>query len=222
MALTRAAPDRFRRATALLRDAGVMPVVTVDSAAQGASVAAALAAGGLGTIELTLRSPAALDAITAAKRDVPGLRVGAGTVLTPQQAQDALAAGADFLVTPGTTPALAAALAQLDVPCIPGAATVSEMLALAALGFESLKLFPAMPLGGVALLKSLAGPLPALCFCPTGGIDEAGAPAFLALPNVACVGGSWMVPQEWLAAARWDAVTASAARARALVDAARA
>lgn len=217
-----AMPTVFQQATILLRSAGIMPVVTVESAAQGAAIAAALAEGGLGAIEITLRSPAALDAIAAAKRDVPGMLVGAGTILSAQHAHDALAAGADFIVTPGTTPALAETLAGLVIPCIPGAATISEMLALAALGFESLKLFPAVPVGGLALLKSVAGPLPQLRFCPTGGIDEASAPAFLALPNVVCVGGSWMVPKEWIAAGRYDAVTASAAKACALVDASRA
>ncbi len=221
MTATPALPTLFRQATDLLRGAGIMPVVTVEKAEQGRSIADALAEGGLGAIEITLRSPAALAAISAAKRDVPGMLVGAGTILDPAQARDALAAGADFIVTPGTTPALAEALAALPIPCIPGAATISEMLALAALGFESLKLFPAVPVGGLALLKSIAGPLPSLRFCPTGGIDEAGAPAFLALPNVVCVGGSWMVPKEWISAGRFDAVTEAAARARALVDAAR-
>ena len=216
-----ATPTLSQQATVLLRNAGIMPVVTVDHAEQGRTIAAALADGGLGAIEITLRSPAALAAISAAKRDVPGMLVGAGTILSPAHAQDALAAGADFIVTPGTTPALAEALAALPVPCIPGAATISEMLALAALGFESLKLFPAVPIGGIALLKSVFGPLPQLRFCPTGGIDEASAPAFLALPNVVCVGGSWMVPKEWITAGRYDAITESSAKARALVDAAR-
>ncbi len=209
----------FRQATELLRGAGIMPVVTVERAGQGRSIALALAEGGLGAIEITLRTPAALAAISAAKRDVPGMLVGAGTILDPAQAQDALAAGADFIVTPGTTPALAEALAALPIPCIPGAATISEMLALAALGFESLKLFPAVPIGGIALLNSVAGPLPQLRFCPTSGVAESTAPAFLALPNVVCVGGSWMVSKEWIAACRFDAVTESAARARALIDA---
>lgn len=210
----------FRQAIDLLRTAGVMPVVTVDSAEQGAAIARALAEGGLTAIEITLRSPAALAAISAAKRDVPGMLIGAGTVLTPAHANDAIAAGADFLVTPGTPPSLAEALAALPVPCVPGAATVTEMLQLSALGFEALKLFPAVPLGGIALLKSLAGPLPDLKFCPTGGIGEADAPAFLALANVVCVGGSWMVPREWIAAGNFEAVSASAQRARDFIDAA--
>lgn len=211
-------PTLFQQATLLLRTAGIMPVVTVDSAAQGARIAAALAEGGLGAIEITLRSPAALAAISAAKRDVPGMLVGAGTILSAAQARDAVDAGADFIVTPGTTPALAEFLASLSIPCIPGASTVSEMLALATLGFESLKLFPAAAVGGIGLLKSVAGPLPDLRFCPTGGIDEASAPSFLALANVVCVGGSWMVPREWLSAGLFDAVTESALKARAMVD----
>ena len=215
-------PDLFQQATLLLRSAGVMPVVTVEKAAHGASVAAALAEGGLGAIEITLRSPAALAAISAAKRDVPGMLVGAGTILDAQQAAAALAAGADFIVTPGTTPALAETLAAMPIPCIPGAATISEMIALAGLGFESMKLFPAMPLGGIALLRAIAGPLPQLRFCPTGGIDEAQAPEFLALPNVVCVGGSWMVQKEWIASGRFDAMTESALRVRAIIDGVRA
>ncbi len=217
-----AAPTLFEQATLLLRSAGIMPVVTVDKAAHGAAIAAALAEGGLGAIEITLRSPSALAAISAAKRDVPGMLVGAGTILDARQAQAALAAGADFIVTPGTPPALAETLAGLPVPCIPGAATVSEMLALAALGFESLKLFPAMPIGGIGFLAAIAAPLPQLRFCPTGGIDEAGAGAFLALPNVVCVGGSWMVTRESASAGRYDAITEAALRARAIVDAANA
>lgn len=213
-----AAPNLFQQATLLLRSAGIMPVVTVESAAQGAQIAGALAEGGLGAIEITLRSPSALAAIGEAKRAVPGMLVGAGTILSIMQAHEAVAAGADFIVTPGTTPALAAALAELSIPCIPGAATISEMLVLAALGFESLKLFPAVPVGGLALLKSVAGPLPHLRFCPTGGIDEASAPDFLALPNVVCVGGSWMVPAEWIRKGRFDAVTESAAKAQAIID----
>lgn len=212
----------FAQATALLRAAGVMPVVTVETPQQGAAVAAALAEGGLNAIEITLRSSAALDAISAAKREVPGMLVGAGTILGAAQAQGAIAAGADFLVTPGTTPALAAMLATLPVPCIPGVATISEMLQLAALGFESMKLFPAVPIGGVALLKSVAGPLPNLNFCPTGGIDEGNAPEFLALANVACVGGSWMVARDWIVSRNYAAISASALRARGLVEAAQA
>lgn len=215
------APNLFQQATLLLRSAGIMPVVTVECAAHGAQIAGALAEGGLGAIEITLRSASALAAIGEAKRAVPGMLVGAGTILTIMQAHEAVAAGADFIVTPGTTPDLAAALAELPIPCIPGAATISEMLALAALGFESLKLFPAVPIGGLALLKSVAGPLPHLRFCPTGGIDEASAADFLALPNVVCVGGSWMVRGDWIRKGRFDAITESAASAQAIIDTAR-
>lgn len=205
----------------ILSDAGVMPVVTVDSDVQAVAIARALAEGGLTAIEITLRTPAAIEAIAAVKRALPDVAVGAGTVLTPEQAAQAQVAGADFLVTPGTSKELAHALAAAPIPGIPGAATVSEMLRLMELGFEVVKFFPAAAIGGVAALKSLQGPLPNLVFCPTGGIGEADAADYLALPNVLCVGGSWMVRPAWLAAGDYAAVTNAAAAARRIVDAAR-
>ncbi len=206
----------------ILSDAGVMPVVTVDSDAQAVAVARALSEGGLTAIEIALRTPAAIEAIAAVKRALPDFAVGAGTVLTPEQAAQAQVAGADFLVTPGTSPELAYALAAAPIPSIPGAATVSEMLRLMELGFEVVKFFPAAAIGGVAALKSLQGPLPNLVFCPTGGIGEADAADYLALPNVLCVGGSWMVRPAWLAAGDYAAVANAAAAARRIVAAARA
>lgn len=207
-------------AISTLRAAGVLPVVTVDSAAQGVAIARALAQGGLGTIEIALRTPAARDAIAAIKQELPEVIVGAGTVRVPEDIERARSAGADFLVTPGTTAALAEALVESRIPATPAAATPSELLELAARGFRIAKLFPVGALGGLKLIRLLQGPLPDLLLAPSGGITEAEAPEYLAQPNVVCVGGSWMVPRDWLAAGKYDEVAAAAARARRLVDAA--
>ncbi|MFC4821313.1 bifunctional 4-hydroxy-2-oxoglutarate aldolase/2-dehydro-3-deoxy-phosphogluconate aldolase [Dokdonella ginsengisoli] len=207
-------------AISALRAAGVLPVVTVDSAAQGVAIARALAQGGLGTIEIALRTPAARDAIAAIKQELPEVIVGAGTVRVPEDIERARSAGADFLVTPGTTAALAEALVESRIPATPAAATPSELLELAARGFRIAKLFPVGALGGLKLIRLLQGPLPDLLLAPSGGITEAETPEYLAQPNVVCVGGSWMVPRDWLAAGKHDEVAAAAARARRLVDAA--
>ncbi|MEG3191473.1 bifunctional 4-hydroxy-2-oxoglutarate aldolase/2-dehydro-3-deoxy-phosphogluconate aldolase [Lysobacter sp. D1-1-M9] len=208
-------------AAALLYRAGVMPVVTVRDADSAVRIARALIEGGLGAIEVTLRSDAALDAIAAIRREVPGMSVGAGTVLDAGQLQAAQDAGAQFVVTPGTPPVLAEALMAAAVPVVPGAASVSEILALAARGFDAVKLFPAEPLGGAAMVKALRGPLPAVGLCPTGGIVEAQLPDYLAQPNVLCVGGSWLVRDEWLAAGDFAAVRDVARRAAEALAAAR-
>ena len=205
----------------LLHDAGILPVVTVDSIEQAKRLADALLEGGLRSIELTLRTPAALDALAALKRDLPDIVIGAGTVLTTEQIRQSIDAGADFLVTPGTPAAMADVLAQVSIPVVPGGATPTEFLALMARGFRICKLFPANAVGGLAMLKGLAGPLAELKLCPTGGISEANAAEFLAQPNVACVGGSWMVPKEWLVAGEWDKVREASAKAAAIVQHAR-
>jgi len=184
-------------AQSLLRTAGILPVITVHSLDQGQRIAEALLDGGLTTLELTLRTPIALDALTALKRNFPEIVIGAGTVLEPRHIQSAIDAGADFLVTPGTPPALADALMDASVPVVPGGASPSEFMALMARGFHACKLFPASAVGGLAMLKGLAGPLPELTLCPTGGINEATAAEYLAQPNVACIGGSWMLRQDW-------------------------
>lgn len=201
----------------LLRDAGILPVVTVDSVDQARRLADALLEGGLRSIELTLRTPAALDALAALKRELPDIVIGAGTVVTVPQIRQSIEAGADFLVTPGTPAAMADALAQAPVPVVPGGATPTEFLALMARGFRVCKLFPASAVGGLAMLKGLAGPLADLKFCPTGGITEANAAEFLAQPNVLCIGGSWMVPKPWLAAGAWDKVREASAGAAAII-----
>ena len=179
--------------------APVIPVLTVSSVEDGLAQAKALVAGGLFAIEVTLRTPSALAAVKAIAGEVADAVVGAGTIVSADQIDDAVAAGARFLVSPGVSPELARAAAASPVPFLPGCATVSEAMALRELGFRALKLFPAEAVGGVRLLASLAAPLPDLTFCPTGGIDLAKAPDYLKLPNVACVGGSWMLPRGALA-----------------------
>jgi 2-dehydro-3-deoxyphosphogluconate aldolase / (4S)-4-hydroxy-2-oxoglutarate aldolase len=178
--------------------APVIPVLTVKSVEDGLEQAKALVAGGLYAIEVTLRTPSALAAIKAITKAVPDAVVGAGTIVSVEQIGEAVAAGARFLVSPGVTPALATAAAQSPAPFLPGCATASEAMALRELGFRALKLFPAEAVGGARLLASLAAPLPDLRFCPTGGIDLAKAPDYLKLPNVECVGGSWMLPKAAL------------------------
>ncbi|HEU5005581.1 MAG TPA: bifunctional 4-hydroxy-2-oxoglutarate aldolase/2-dehydro-3-deoxy-phosphogluconate aldolase [Jatrophihabitantaceae bacterium] len=191
----------------------VVPVVVLEDRAHAVPLARALLAGGVPVIEVTLRSDAALDAVRAIAAEVPGMVVGAGTVCSAAQAEAAVAAGAQFLVSPGSTDGLLDALADQAVPFLAGVATPSEMLRLLERGIAEAKLFPASAVGGTALLKAVAGPLPQLRFCPTGGISPASAPEFLALPNVGCVGGSWLAPADALAAGDWGRVTALAAEA---------
>ena len=210
--------ERQHRARALLRAARILPIVTADSVEQALAVSRALLEGGLSAIELTLRTPAALPALAALKRELPGVCVGAGTVLDAAQLAEAQAAGADFIVTPGTTPALRDALLACTLPVVAGVATPSEALALRELGFRVAKLFPAAAVGGLAMLKAMHGPLADMTFCPTGGIGEQDAGDYLAQPNVACIGGSWMVPSGWLRTGEWTRVRESAARARAIID----
>ncbi|MFF8539718.1 bifunctional 4-hydroxy-2-oxoglutarate aldolase/2-dehydro-3-deoxy-phosphogluconate aldolase [Streptomyces werraensis] len=196
--------------------APVVPVVVVEDAADAVPLARALVAGGLPAIEVTLRTPAAPDAVRAIAAEVPGAVVGAGTVLTPEQVTDAVAAGARFLVSPGCTDALLAAMRAAGVPFLPGVSTASEVMALLERGVREMKFFPARAAGGTAYLKSLAGPLPQARFCPTGGIGPDTAPEYLALPNVVCVGGSWMLPEDAVAARDWDRVERLARQAAAL------
>lgn len=194
----------------------VVPVVVIEELAHAVPVARALVAGGLPVIELTLRTPVALDAIRAIADEVPEITVGAGTIVTPGQAKEALDAGAQFLVSPGLTPALLDAMAETGLPFLPGTATVSEVLAVLEAGFTEMKFFPAEASGGAAFLKSVAAPVPAARFCPTGGITAGSAPAYLALPNVGCVGGSWLTPADALASGDWARVAELARAAAAL------
>jgi 2-dehydro-3-deoxyphosphogluconate aldolase/(4S)-4-hydroxy-2-oxoglutarate aldolase len=191
----------------LLSTTPVVPVLVVDSVDTALPLARALVAGGLSVLEITLRTPAALEIIRAIGAETEGAVVGAGTVLTPTQYEDAVRAGAKFVVSPGATPALLDVAEASSVPLLPGAATSSEVMRLLERGYDCLKFFPAEPSGGVAYLKALAAPLPDARFCPTGGIDAALAPAYLALPNVTCVGGSWVAPRDAVAAGDWPSIT---------------
>ncbi|GGR41661.1 ketohydroxyglutarate aldolase [Streptomyces cinereoruber] len=190
----------------LAPEAPVVPVVVIEDAADAVPLARALVAGGLPLIEVTLRTPAALDALRAIADGVPEAVVGAGTVVSAAGVADAVGAGARFLVSPGWTGRLLGAMRESGVPFLPGVSTVSEVVALLEQGVDAMKFFPAEAAGGVPYLKSLAGPLPQARFCPTGGVSAASAPAYLALPNVGCVGGTWMLPPDALAARDWARV----------------
>jgi 2-dehydro-3-deoxyphosphogluconate aldolase/(4S)-4-hydroxy-2-oxoglutarate aldolase len=205
---------------AIMALAPVIPVLTVGSIEDGLAQAQALVAGGLTAIEVTLRTAPALAAIEAIAKNVPGAIVGAGTIVSVEQIDQAVKAGAQFLVSPGTPAALARAAAGSPVPFLPGCATATEAMALRELGFRALKLFPAEAVGGAKLIASLAAPLPDLRFCPTGGIDLQKAPEYLKLPNVPCVGGSWMLQKAALAAGDYLAVEALARNAAELKRAA--
>ncbi|AGM04922.1 keto-deoxy-phosphogluconate aldolase [Amycolatopsis sp. MJM2582] len=191
----------------------VMPVVVLDDAADAVPTARALLAGGIGVIELTLRTPAALASIERIAAEVPEIVIGAGTVTAPEHAKQAADAGAKFLVTPGCTDAVLDAAFDTGLPFLPGASTVSEAMRLAERGLTALKFFPAEASGGVAYLKSIGGPLPGLKFCPTGGITVKTAPDYLALSNVGCIGGSWLTPKDALAAKDFGKIEAFAAEA---------
>ncbi|MDQ1038989.1 2-dehydro-3-deoxyphosphogluconate aldolase/(4S)-4-hydroxy-2-oxoglutarate aldolase [Streptomyces sp. V3I8] len=190
----------------VLELAPVVPVVVVEDVSDAVPLARALVAGGLPAIEVTLRTPVALDAIRAIADAVPDAVVGAGTVISPAQVADSVAAGARFLVSPGWTDALLDAMKGSGVPFLPGVSTTSEVVALLERGVTDMKFFPAEAAGGTAYLKSLGGPLPQARFCPTGGIGPAVAPEYLALPNVLCVGGSWMLPADAIADGDWARV----------------
>jgi 2-dehydro-3-deoxyphosphogluconate aldolase / (4S)-4-hydroxy-2-oxoglutarate aldolase len=200
----------------LLDIAPVVPVAVLDDPNHAVSLARALLAGGIGIIEVTLRSNAALPAIERIAAEVPEMIVGAGTLITPWQVTAAVAAGARFLVSPGTTPALLDALADTGQPYLPGVCTVSEILAVLERGVTQMKFFPAETAGGTTALRALAGPLPQVRFCPTGGISLDKAADYLALPNVDCVGGSWLTPAAALASGDWARIERLAAEAAAL------
>lgn len=200
----------------VLDAASVIPVLTVEDLEDSAPLAHALAAGGLKVIEATLRTAAGLDSLRQMKAAEPGLLIGMGSVKTPDDAHRASEAGADFLVTPGVTPALIEALAALEIPALPGSASASEAMTLLDAGFSAQKFFPAEAAGGVAYLKALSGPLPMVRFCPTGGVSPDNAHEYLALKNVACVGGSWIASAAAVADKDWDGIQARASAAAAL------
>lgn len=195
----------------LLDRVPVIPVVVVKDLDRAVPIARALVAGGLPVIELTLRTPVAMDAIRRIAAEVPEILIGAGTVVEPSQAKEAAEAGAQFLVSPGSTSTLLAAMTDTGLPHLPGVATVSEVLNLLEHGYHEMKLFPAEASGGVAFLKAILSPIPAARFCPTGGITASNASSYLDLPNVGCVGGSWLTPAAAVDAGDWGQIQALAA-----------
>jgi 2-dehydro-3-deoxyphosphogluconate aldolase/(4S)-4-hydroxy-2-oxoglutarate aldolase len=200
-------------AAELLDMGAVLPVVVLRDADDAVPLAKALLAGGVRTMELTLRTPAALAAIERVAAEVPDVVVGAGTVVEPAQAEAAVRAGARFLVSPGSPPDLVRAMLDHGVPVLPGVSTATEAMTMRAIGLTELKFFPASASGGPAYLRAIAGPLPDVAFCPTGGITQDTAADYLALPNVRCVGGSWLTPDALVTTHDWTAVSALAASA---------
>ncbi|MBB6171752.1 2-dehydro-3-deoxyphosphogluconate aldolase/(4S)-4-hydroxy-2-oxoglutarate aldolase [Nocardiopsis mwathae] len=196
--------------------APVIPVVVLDDVHNAVPLARALVAGGLPAIEVTLRTDAGLPSIERIAAEVPDAVVGAGTVTSPEQARAAVKAGSAFLVSPGCTDRLQGALHDTGVPYLPGVATASEAMALLERGVTALKFFPAEAAGGRTYLKSLGGPLPQARFCPTGGITPASAPDYLALPNVGCVGGTWLTPAGAIATGDWSRIETLASEAAGL------
>lgn len=198
--------------TELMRDARLVPVLTVRDVAHAVPLARALVAGGVRMLEVTLRTPAGADAARAIRAAVPDAIVGLGTVMTQQDLVLAKSLGLPFAFSPGAPDALLKAARELDIPFVPGIQTASELMAAIASGFSTVKFFPAGPAGGIPALKALAGPFPDALFCPTGGIGEDGIESWLALPNVVAVGGSWLAPASEIEAGQWDAITARASR----------
>ena len=196
----------------------IIPVVTIDDPAIAPRLADALLAGGIGIVEVTLRSEAGLTAIRRLKESHPAMMVAAGTVLGARQMADAAEAGADFAVSPGATPALFEAATSMRMPYLPGVATASEAMKAAEVGFDVLKFFPAQAAGGIGLLKGLADPLPQLHFCPTGGVSLANLADWLRAPNVVCAGGTWIATRQALGQADWDGITTRAAAAIAMAQ----
>ena len=194
----------------------VMPVIVIDDAADAVPLAESLLAGGIQSIEVTLRTDAALSAIAQIAKDVPDMVVGAGTVLNAEQARAVRDAGAVFAVSPGATDQLIAGCEEAGITLLPGAASASEAMALLEKGFDIQKFFPAVQAGGAPFLKALSSPLAAINFCPTGGISLATAPDFLSLPNVICVGGSCIATKEAIRDKDWAAITAAARHASSL------
>lgn len=197
----------------IMQAASVIPVLEVPSLDKAAPLAAALASGGLRVVELTLRTDCALEAVGVMQHAAPDLIIGMGTIRTKTDVGASKAAGAAFLVSPGASHELLRAIVVSGVPALPGVATASEAMTAADAGLTAMKFFPAEPAGGTAYLKSLYGPLPDIQFCPTGGISAEAAPDYLALPNVACVGGSWIATRKMIADGDWDTIEENAKRA---------
>lgn len=207
--------EQSAKALQVCRLAPVVPVLVIEDLSHARPLAEALVAGGLPALEVTLRTPCALDAIRA-MAGVPGGVVGAGTLLTPADVKAAKAAGATFGVSPGATDRLIAACEDEGLPLLPGAVTASEIMALLERGYTVQKFFPAEQSGGAAFLKSIGSPIPQVSFCPTGGIGPKNAPDYLALKNILCVGGSWVAPKEAMVRGDWAGIARLAAEARGL------
>lgn len=188
----------------------VMPVLVIEKLEHAVPLAKALVAGGIRVLEVTLRTDCALDAIAQIAKDVPDALVGAGTVLNGEDYEAAIEAGAKFVISPGMTPSLVQAALKGPAPLIPGVSTLSEVMEGMDLGLGYFKFFPAEASGGAPALKAMGGPIPQVKFCPTGGISEKNAASYLGLPNVLCVGGSWLAPKELIEAGDWDGITAIA------------
>ncbi len=195
----------------IISRAPVMPVLVIHELAHAVPLARALVEGGLGVLEVTLRTPIAMDAVAAIAKALPDTVVGIGTLTRPEQFSQAAEVGAQFAVSPGLTQVLLNASAESEMPYLPGVFTPSEMMTARDIGFEYLKLFPAEQAGGPGMLKALAGPFPELKFCPTGGVSKENYRDYLALDNVASVGGQWLAPPELIAAADWETITQLAA-----------
>jgi 2-dehydro-3-deoxyphosphogluconate aldolase/(4S)-4-hydroxy-2-oxoglutarate aldolase len=208
--------DRSQTLAELLEGQPVIPVLKIDRLADAVPLARALARGGLKAIEITLRTDDALDAIRLVASEAPEAIVGAGTILSARSFERAIDAGARFIVSPGTTQELLDAARDVRAPFLPGAITPSEIMALREEGYHTLKFFPAEQAGGAAFLKSLASPLAGMSFCPTGGISPSNAPDYLALPNVICIGGSWVAPDELVRKGAWDQIEKLASEAAAM------
>ncbi|OKL45339.1 bifunctional 4-hydroxy-2-oxoglutarate aldolase/2-dehydro-3-deoxy-phosphogluconate aldolase [Pseudovibrio exalbescens] len=208
--------QNIERVEAVMTAAPVIPVLVVDDPKKAVPMARALVKGGLPSIEITLRTPNALDCIKAVAEEVEGAMVGAGTVLEHAQYEAAVKAGSTFVVSPGFTRNLIDAANDFDVPLLPGVSTVSEVMTLFEAGYERLKFFPAVPAGGAPFLKSMSSPLPQVKFCPTGGISLQSAPDFLKLPNILCVGGSWIADAKSIDAEDWEGIETRAREAAAL------
>jgi len=206
-------PQKADKLLPIMTGQPVIPVLKIARAADAAPLARALAKGGLPAIEITLRTRDALDAIRIAAAEVPEAIIGAGTILSARQYDQAVDAGARFIVSPGTTQELLDAARASDAPLLPGAITPSEIMAAAEEGYALLKFFPAEQAGGAAFLKALSSPLAGVRFCPTGGITAANAASYLSLPNVICVGGSWVAPDDLVDAGDWAAIEELARRA---------
>ncbi len=200
----------------IMKTSPVVPVMVIDNIDDAVPLAKALVEGGLRVLEITLRTAPALEAIKRIKASVPDAIVGAGTIINTQTLQASIEAGAEFIVTPGSTTAIIDAAQAAGIPILPGVNTPSEAMALLEKGITEMKFFPAEAAGGIPMLKSIAGPLPQIQFCPTGGVNPGNAKDYLSLKNVACVGGSWMAPADLVNSGDWDEITRRAREASAL------